>query len=41
MEVRGDLPAVLDVEQWQGDIKRLNLYKEEELKKGFFLPINQ
>lgn len=28
VEVRGDLPAILDVEQWQGDIKRF--YLEEQ-----------
>ena len=30
VEVGGDLPAVLDVEQGQGDVERLHLTKETE-----------
>lgn len=33
VEVRGDLPAILDVKQWQGDVERLHLKKKRKKKE--------
>lgn len=39
VEVRGDLPAILDVKQWQGDVERLHLTKKEKKEVGLRLSL--